>query len=89
MVGGKTEGIYPESFKRLDFRTSSPISLMLRPITFMMRGLIVSTALAGPATANISFPAAATGLAPNTGAAMNVAPCSDAVQLAQMYQDKQ
>lgn len=49
--------------------------MMLRPMA-MIRGLIVLTAPTGPATAKISFPAAATALAPNTGAAINAAPYS-------------
>lgn len=41
-----------------------------------MSGFTVSIAAAGPAIAKISFPAVATGLAPNTGEAMNDAPLS-------------
>lgn len=67
---------YPDILRRLDFRTSSPMSMILRPIVFMINGLIVSTAVAGPETANINFPAAATALAPKTGAAIKVAPYS-------------
>jgi hypothetical protein len=50
--------------------------MMLRPMTLRMKGLTVSSAGAGPAMAKISFPAAATGLAPKTGEAINVAPFS-------------
>lgn len=49
---------------------------MLRPITSWINGFTLSIAAAGPAIAKMSFPAAATGLAPNTGAAMNDAPRS-------------
>lgn len=41
-----------------------------------MSGFTVSIAATGPAIAKISFPAAATGLAPNTGEATNDAPLS-------------
>lgn len=45
-------------------------------MTFKMNGLTLSNAAGGPATANISFPAAAIGLAPKTGAAIKNAPYS-------------
>lgn len=49
---------------------------MLLPITSTIKGLIVSTASERPATEKMSFPAAATGLAPKTGEAIKVAPFS-------------
>lgn len=68
---------YPEIFSKLDFRTSSPISMMLRPITFSTNGFTAARAAEGPAIAKINLPAAAMGLAPKTGEEMNVAPFAD------------
>lgn len=49
---------------------------MLRPITSKISGRSRLRIAGGPDIANINFPAAATGLAPKTGEAMNVAPLS-------------
>lgn len=50
--------------------------IMLRPIADRIKGPSLSMVAAGPAMENISLPAAAIGLAPNTGEATNVAPLS-------------
>lgn len=50
------------------------MSIMLLPITSITYGRTFSKAAEGPAMAKISFPAAAIGLAPNTGEEMKKAP---------------
>ena len=65
---------YPEILSKLALRTSSPMLMILLPIAARMKGPILSMVAAGPAMENMSFPAAATGLAPNTGEATKIAP---------------
>lgn len=76
---------YPEIFKRLDFRTSSPIFIILRPMTSVTYGRRVSITAAGPAIENISLPAAATFLSPKTGDATKEAPSSRSLSAADAH----
>lgn len=71
---GVVASTHPDILSRLALRTSSPMFMMLRPIAESMKGPILSIVAAGPAMENMSLPAAAMGLAPNTGEAMNVVP---------------
>ncbi|EFX05371.1 hypothetical protein CMQ_3440 [Grosmannia clavigera kw1407] len=67
---------YPEILSRLDLDTSSPMLMICRPITPTTKGVSFSITAAGPAMEKMSWPEAATGLAPKTGEATNVAPFS-------------
>lgn len=65
--------ILPEILRRLEFCVSVPILMIWRPITFWIYGVTRDICSWGPAIAKMSVPAAAAGLAPKTGEAINSA----------------